>query len=220
MNIGHGREEEEEKQNILALYRQFQWNLKLPLAKIGLSNIAAQALIACYVLESGSPCSHSFPTVLMNSQICLLPSGTLQSLSYLLISLCSFHPTAEFCLSSVSCFVFTVFSFLLPFTRSGHKLIPQSPKHYSLKNKLLQRMGHNRCKTSSERHSRASIKVKINHWICQWRGHAFLDCACQLILGHFLPKDCFMSLFSTFKAFFSQQESIFFSVRTSYLGGE
>lgn len=85
MNIGHGREEEEEKQNSLALYRQFQWNLKLPLAKIGLSNIAAQALIACYVLESGSPCSHSSFTVLMNPQICLLPSGTLQ-----FVSSCSF----------------------------------------------------------------------------------------------------------------------------------
>lgn len=81
MNIGHGREEEEEKQNILALYRQFQWNFKLPPAKIGLSNIAGQALIACYVLETGSPRSPSSRTVLMNSQICLLPSETLQSLS-------------------------------------------------------------------------------------------------------------------------------------------
>lgn len=128
----------------------------------------------------------------------------------LFISLCSFHPTAEFCLSSVSCFLFTVFSFLLPFTRSEHRLVPQSPKHYSLKNKLLQRMGHNRCKTSSERHSRASRKVKLNHWVCQRRGHAFLDCACQLILGHFLPKDCFLRLFSPSRTFFSARKHFFF----------
>lgn len=210
MNIGHGREEEEEKQNILALYRQFQWNFKLPLAKIGLSNIAGQALIACYVLETGSPRSHSSRTVLMNSQICLLPSETLQSLS------CSFL-CALFIprLSSAShlslAFSFTVFSFFLPFIRPEHRLILQSPKCYSLKNKLLQRMGHNRRKTSSEKHSRASRKVKLNHWICQQLGHALLNCACQLIRGNFLPEDCFLSFFSPFKDIFLSKRAFFFS---------
>lgn len=213
MNIGHGREEKEEKQNILALYRQFQWNFKLPLAKIGLSNIAAQALIACYVLEYSSPCGQSFPTVLMNSQICLLPSGTLQNLNYLahFFVLFSFHgwvlPLICLLLSLHRVFFFPAFH--SPRTQT-HSTIPEV---LFFKNKLLQRMGHKRCKTSSEKHSRASIKVKLNHWnhrICQRLGHALLDCTYQLILGHFLPEDCFLSLFSPFKDIFLSQKAFFF----------